>query len=103
MAAPAHQEAGNMPVLRVLRQASQLLESSIMADVNSALACTNVYTDIEEDFFRVGDEMSGTAAEPIADPEPIRTPGLWSRLFERPLRLPTEDLISETPAPALAI
>jgi hypothetical protein len=92
-----------MLVLRVLRQALQLLVSSIMADVNSALACANAYTDIEEDFFRAGDELSSTVANDSfaaeREPQAIRT-SIWSRLFERPLRLPTDDLLSEMPAPA---
>jgi hypothetical protein len=68
-----------------------------MADLDSAEACTNAYSDIEEDFFRVGDAMgSGITSEPAVDPEPVPTESLWSRLFGRPLRLPTEDLI---PAP----
>ena len=72
-----------------------------MADLDTAEACTNAYSEIEEDFFRVGDEMSGTVAEPIApEPtEPVRTKSLWSRIFERPQRMPTEDLIPEPPAP----
>jgi hypothetical protein len=51
------------------------------------------YSDIEEDFFRVGDEMNaGTAALEVHEVEPIveTRRGLWSRLFERPLRLPSE-------------
>ena len=70
-----------------------------MADLDSDVACTNAYSDIEEDFFRAGDAISfGSLVEPIVEPEPVRTKSLWSRLFERPLRLPTEDLIPEKPA-----
>lgn len=49
-----------------------------MADLESAEACTNTYSDIEEDFFRAGDEMS--------------------RMFEQSHRLPTEDFIPVKPA-----
>jgi hypothetical protein len=68
-----------------------------MAELDSLEACTNAYSDIEEDFFRAGDAMS-TGISPAADPEPVRSKGLLARLFERPLRLPTEDLIPEKPA-----
>jgi hypothetical protein len=76
-----------------------------MADLDSAAACTNAYSDIEEDFFRTGDAMStGSVAEPIIaeTTEPVRTKSLWARLFERPLRLPTEDLLPEKPAVEVA-
>ena len=69
-----------------------------MPDLDSAEACTNAYSDIEEDFFRAGDAISsGTEAEPFADPEP-QAKSLWSRLFERPLRI-VADLIPEPAAP----
>jgi len=98
---PRIMRASKMPVLRMLRQALRLLMSKVMADVNSALACTDAYTDIEEDFFRTGDEMSSTAANDsfVSEPEPQTTKAsIWSRLFERPLRMPTEDFIAAPPA-----
>lgn len=76
-----------------------------MADLDSHVACTNAYSDVEEDFFRIGEAMSsGTVAEPIAAEitQPVRTKSLWSRLFERPMRLPTEDLIELAPPPVPA-
>ena len=61
--------------------------SEIMADMASAPACTKPYSEIEEDFFRAGDEMSDVPFEEL-DAPPRRS--LWSRLFERALRVLTE-------------
>jgi hypothetical protein len=59
-----------------------------MADMASAPACTKPYSDIEEDFFRAGDEMSDV---PFAELEaPPARKSVWSRLFERALRALTE-------------
>lgn len=48
-----------------------------MADMDSALACTKPFSDLEEEFFRVGDEMDAAYE------------------LERLPRLPTEELIPE--------
>ncbi|HTL37006.1 MAG TPA: hypothetical protein VL326_27910 [Kofleriaceae bacterium] len=61
--------------------------------MNSALACTNVYTDIEEDFFRAGDEMTF-----VAEPVESARKNIFERLFERPLEIPSDDLMPEPPA-----
>lgn len=74
-----------------------------MADLDSDVAA---FSDIEEDFFRAGDAMSSAQTGEIAlvEPEPAPSKGLWSRLFERPLRIPTDvTFIAEgTPPPATA-
>lgn len=61
------------------------------------------FSEIEEDFFRAGDAMSSAQTDEIAlvEPEPAPAKGLWSRLFERPLRIPTDvSFIAEgTPVP----
>ena len=68
-----------------------------MAELESA------FSEIEEDFFRTGDAMSSAQTDEIAlvEPEPAPSKGLWSRLFERPLRIPTDvTFIAEgTPPP----
>ena len=55
----------------------------------SAPACTNSYSEIEEDFFRVGDEMGDVPCDESLDPPPARR-SLWTRLVERTLRVLTE-------------
>jgi hypothetical protein len=64
------------------------------------VACTNAYTDIEEDFFRAGDELSSDAASIEIEPVRETRKSLWSRLFERPLRLPSEVSFVPSPAPS---
>lgn len=70
-----------------------------MADLDTDVACTNAYSDIEEDFFRVGDAISAGERQVVEpEAEPARTKSLWARLFERPVRVPSEaDFV---PAPA---
>ena len=75
-----------------------------MADLETGVAA---YSDIEEDFFRVGDEMSSAVSDDVVvvEPEPIPSKGgLWSRLFERPLRIPTDvSFVAEgTPLPPVS-
>ena len=52
----------------------------------------NAFSELEEDFFRAGDAMSSASNDEIAvvEPEPAPSKSLWSRLFERPLRIPTD-------------
>ena len=44
------------------------------------------YSDIEQDFFRAGDEMT----DEVIEVEPAPKQSLWSRLFERRVRMPSE-------------
>jgi hypothetical protein len=62
----------------------------VMAELETGVAA---FSDIEEDFFRAGDEMSSaqTGEISLVEPEPAApSKGLWSRLFERPLHIPTD-------------
>ena len=74
--------------------------TQIMADLDSSVACTKAYSDIEEDFFRAGDELASASGSDSAfeiEPEPERR-SLWSRLLSLLARRPAvTDFI---PAPA---
>lgn len=94
-------DVANKRTRQPIAWALRLLVHVGMADLDSDVAA---FSDIEEDFFRAGDAMSSAQTGEIAlvEPEPAPSKGLWSRLFERPLRIPTDASFVAEPAPMRA-